>query len=208
MESMLDFKKHYSVLIIVILIIASCTSQSKKKQVIDEKDPIPATNEDQVSPYEAYLDNFRFENGTDTLLVQRKSRVFYCGTAAFEYYEELKKSGLKEYFEKYNDLVEHPTFSKKIEANSKTKILWVNRGNEGELMELENETIHANKELERRLFAEKAFVQITENPLAMDKVEIYTTVFYPVSNKTENLIHSIIKNQGEWKMKLLKREIR
>ncbi|WP_299259363.1 hypothetical protein [uncultured Aquimarina sp.] len=205
---MLGFKKDYAVIITIIVIIVSCTSQNKKIQITDEKDTVLTVNQNQLSPYEEYLNNFRFENGTDTLLVQRKSRIFYCGTGAMEYYDELKKNGLEKYFEKYKDLVEYPTFSKKIETNNKTKILWVNRGNEGELMQLENKTIRANKELEKRLFEEKAFVQITENPLTMDKVEIYTTIFYPVSNKTENLMHIIIKNKGEWNIKLLKREIR
>ncbi|WP_299246888.1 hypothetical protein [uncultured Aquimarina sp.] len=205
---MLDFKKYFGVIITMIFIITSCTSQNKKIQVPEEKDVVLTANQDQTSPYEKYLNNFRFENATDTLLVQRESRIFYCGTGAMEYDKELKKNGLEEYFKKYKDLVQYPTFLEKTETNNGTKILWVDRGNEGELMQLEDKTIQANKELEKRLFEEKAFVQITENPLAMDEVEIYTTIFYPVSNKTENLIHKITKNQGDWQMELLKREIK
>ncbi len=203
---MLNINVSNIVMALLILGLTSCTPRENTNSKI--KLPIAYTHalHDQLSPYEVYLDSFKVENATDTLLVQRKSRIFYCGTGALEYYKELKEKRLHQYFEEYGDLVQHPTFIEKMESNNKAKILWVNRGNEGELMQLEDNNLHINNALEKQLFKEKLFIQITENPISMNSVEIYTIITNPLINKTTRITRNITKKNGNWKMKQTKSE--
>ncbi|WP_395077986.1 hypothetical protein [Flavobacterium sp.] len=151
------------------------------------------------SPYEAFYENLETGKITDTVLVQNKTQVFGCGTAAYEYFEELKKSGLDKYYVKYNDVLSDTLIVNKFAKKHNTKILWVTRGNEGEKMELLDPIIHKKANLEKRLWATKNFIKFSENPITMDAVTIYYSIAYPIEKKYYAKEYKVSKVNENWK---------
>jgi hypothetical protein len=181
-------KKAFLYLCLVSTLV-SCQKRETKKLI---------TNLD--SPYAVFFDKLEIEKITDTLLVPFQTRVFGCGTAYIEFQEHLKKKGLDKFYEKYKDVLNDSLLIKKFEIKNKTKILWIFRGNEGELFELADSVLHKNINFEKRILASKTHVSISEYPISMDRIYVYVTIDYPITKESVLKIYSISKKEDKWKM--------
>ncbi|RRJ90544.1 hypothetical protein EG240_08405 [Paenimyroides tangerinum] len=136
---------------------------------------------------------------TDTILVQNKTKIFGCGTGYVMYHEDLKESGLSKFYEKYGTVLDNQELLKVFEKNNNLKILWIERGNEGELFQLEDSVLHNNKKLEIRLMSEKAFLVFDETPKSLDSLNITVTIEFSNTNKI--LLKSFDLSQNKyWKI--------
>lgn len=174
--------------IVCILLAVSCSSSTKKDQTL-------AVDQ---SPYDVFFEQLKIDQLTDTVLVQNQTKIFGCGTAMVMYQQELEKNGMHKFYEKYGTVIDNAAHISYFERKNKVKILWISRGNEGELFQLEDSTLHANEKLETRLLAEKTFISFDENPSAMDSVLITVMVDY----HSKVLLKSIelSKNAGQWRI--------
>jgi hypothetical protein len=178
-------------LIIIFIVLWSC-----KKN--DFADNMLNNNVKFNSPYEVFYETLETGKITDTILVQSQTQIFGCGTAAYEYVEALKKSGLDKYYAKYDDVLSDTVLVNKFAKKHNTKILWVTRGNEGEKMELSDSVLHKNTNLEKRLWATKNFIKLSETPIKIDVVNIYYSVVYPKEKKYVTKEYKVSKVNGNW----------
>jgi hypothetical protein len=152
------------------------------------------------SPYKVFFEKLKVEKITDTILVPFQTHIFGCGTAYIEFQEHLKKKGLDKFYEKYKDVLSDSLLIKKFEIKNKTKILWIFRGNEGELFELADSVLHNKPNFEKRMLASKTHVSISEYPISVDSVYVYVSIDYPIIKKSIQKIYSISKKEDNWNM--------
>ena len=157
--------------------IFSCDNSNKNKQKNAES-----------SPYKIFFKQLKLKNLTDTILVQNRTKIFGCGTASVMYEEELNKKGLNKFYNEYGTILDDLELIKLFEKNNNIKILWINRGNEGELFELKDSTLHKNKKFEQRLIAQKTFVEFDDEPISLDRVKL--TVLINPRNSDKVIIKS------------------
>lgn len=163
------------------------------------------------SPYQAFLETLEPGKLTDTILVQTETQVFGCGTAAYEYFEELKKTGLDKFYKKHKTVLTDTALITKFERKHKLKILWVTRGFSGEKMELLNSVLHKNIEIEKRLWATKNFIKFTETPKTLNDVTVFYSIVYPKEKKyltKEYQVSQVNKNWESIKKSTEKSEIK
>lgn len=183
--------KHFNLkitLILFLLIAVSCNNETKKNQTFVADS----------SPYDVFFKQLKIDHLTDTILVQNQTKIFGCGTGHMMYYDELAKNGLYKFYDKYETVLDSEEHISLFERNNKVKILWISRGNEGELFQLYDSTLHANQKLEKRLIAEKTFLMFDENPTAMDSVNI--TVMINYHSKVILKSFDLSKNEGQWRI--------
>ncbi len=165
------------VLIHLILIFTLTNCKSKNDSTINKEDH--KTNvvlEEINSPYPFFFETLKIPRLTDTILVQNKTRIFGCGTGALEYREKLKESGLDAFYEKYGSVLSNRSLIEKFGKENNTKVLWITRGIEGEIMHLEDEKLHLDTALEVRLFREKNYVVFSEEPISLERVQVKIVV--------------------------------
>jgi hypothetical protein len=183
--------KKLAFLIVIFSILWSC-----KK--IDFADNFLTNKVKYNSPYEAFYETLEAGKISDTILVQSQTQIFGCGTAVYEYLEALKKSGLDKYYVKYKDVLSDTILVNKFAKKHNTKILWVTRGNEGEKMELSDSVLHKNINLEKRLWATKNFIKLTETPKTMNSVNVFCSIVYPKEKKYVTKEYKVSKANGNW----------
>ncbi len=147
-----------------------------------------------------FFKHLKIENLSDTILVQNRTKIFLCPTAAGMYQEELIKKDLGKFYEKYGSVLDNPKLIQLFEKNNKVKILWINSGNEGELFQLEDSALHKNKKLENRLIKEKAFLIFDETPKSIDTVSLSVTIIYPKIEKAVLKTYNLSKSNENWKI--------
>ncbi len=185
---------NYKILLTTLLIILlySCLNQSEKNQI----------NKSKInSPYKIFFQYLKLDKLTDTILVQNRTKVFGCGTAYMEYKNKLEKSGLDIFYKKYGNILSDRKLFSIFERKHNVKILWIERGNEGELFQLEDTLLHKNTDLEKRLIKEKTYIEFNENPTSMNNVTINVSIYK--ANRTElknRKSFELIENKGEWKI--------
>lgn len=186
------FKFYFQLLfkcIFSVIIISSCENLKTEKMVKFTEN----------SPYEIFFNQLKISQLTDTILVQNKTKIFGCGTGYVMYHEDLKESGLSKFYEKYGTVLDNQELLKVFEKNNNLKILWIERGNEGELFQLEDSVLHNNKKLEIRLMSEKAFLVFDETPKSLDSLNITVTIEFSNTNKI--LLKSFDLSQNKyWKI--------
>lgn len=183
--------KHFNLkiaLISFLLLAVSCNNETKKNQTFVADS----------SPYDVFFKQLKIDHLTDTILVQNQTKIFGCGTGHMMYYDELAKNGLYKFYDKYETVLDNEEHISLFERKNKVKILWISRGNEGELFQLYDSTLHANQKLEKRLIAEKTFLMFDENPTAMDSVNI--TVMINYHSKVILKSFDLSKNEGQWRI--------
>ncbi|MBL4746293.1 MAG: hypothetical protein JKY08_07980 [Flavobacteriaceae bacterium] len=156
------------------------------------------TNFVYYSPYKVLFNHLKINELTDTILVQNRTKIFGCGTAYHMYKKELNKSGLHKFHEKYGTVLPNLELTNLFEKNHNVKILWINTGLEGELFQLEDTILHNNKELEKRLIAEKTFICFDDTPKSLDSVTVTLLVNYKNLKKTILKSFDLSKNRSEW----------
>ena len=130
--------KDYKLIILKLLFfILVCSCENNKPKVKFVKN----------SPYEIFFNQLKINKLTDTILVQNRTKVFGCGTAYVMYEDELNKNGLIKFYEVYGTILDNSEFLNVFAKNNNVKILWIERGNEGELFQLEDSILHKNKNL-------------------------------------------------------------
>ena len=186
------FKFYFQLLfkcIFSVIIISSCENLKTEKMLKFTEN----------SPYEIFFNQLKINQLTDTILVQNKTKIFGCGTGYVMYHEDLKESGLSKFYEKYGTVLDNQELLKVFEKNNNLKILWIERGNEGELFQLEDSVLHNNKKLEIRLMSEKAFLVFDETPKSLDSLNITVTIEFSNTNKI--LLKSFDLSQNKyWKI--------
>ena len=186
------FKFYFQLLfkcIFSVIIISSCENLKTEKMVKFTEN----------SPYEIFFNQLKISQLTDTILVQNKTKIFGCGTGYVMYHEDIKESGLSKFYEKYGTVLDNQELLKVFEKNNNLKILWIERGNEGELFQLEDSVLHNNKKLEIRLMSEKAFLVFDETPKSLDSLNITVTIEFSNTNKI--LLKSFDLSQNKnWKI--------
>lgn len=166
------------------------------------------TNAPVASPYTLFFDSLHIEELSDTILIQAQPLVFGCGTAAIQHDEYLRTSGLYRFYEQYNDVLSDSTLIVKFSQRHQTKILWVSRGNEGELLELSDSNLHADSQLEARIFKEKCFIKIAETPHTLDSISIAVSVAYPIRETALFMQYQIVKRGNFWNIVKVERNIK
>lgn len=151
------------------------------------------------SPYKVFFEKLEVEEISDTILVPFQTHIFGCGTAYIEFQEHLKKKGLNKFYEKYNNIFDS-LLVKKFEIKNKTKILWIFRGNEGELFQLANSVLHNKTNFEKRILESKTHISISEYPISMNSVYVYVSIDYPITKKSVQKTYSISKKEEKWNM--------
>lgn len=153
------------------------------------------------SPYKTIFNHLKLEHLTDTVLIQNRTKVFGCGTAYRDYENELEKSGLYKFYDEYGNILSDRKLFSVFERKHNVKILWIERGNEGELFQLEDTLLHKNTNLENRLIREKTYIEFDENPTSMNDVTINILIY--TDNKTEWKIRKsfeLTKKMGKWRV--------
>ncbi len=176
-------------ILILILTIVSCKNNQPKKLITSQE-----------SPYELFFNELEIENLSDTILVPIQTRIFGCGTGYTQYQENLVKKGLNKFYEKYGDVLSNTLAITKFETKNKTKILWITRGNEGELNELFDSFLHKKLNFEKRIMESKNYVSLTETPFSMDSLIVDISVNEPISKKFIQKTYSIFKVNEKWKL--------
>ncbi|GAA3508265.1 hypothetical protein GCM10022393_18880 [Aquimarina addita] len=166
----------------------------------------PPDTEMMKFPYQVFFESLKMDQLTDTILVQSRVRVFGCGTAAIQYAENLRKSNLQKFYDQYGNILSDKKWVSRFEKNNNLKIIWVSRGNEGELLQLEDEKLHINHSLEERLLSEKCFVKFIEEPSSLKKLQIKMTVAFPQKEKALYTVHSLSKQKGIWSIDAIDKE--
>ena len=152
------------------------------------------------NPYQVFFDNLKISNGNDTILMQHKTKVFGCGTAATEYFDNLEKKGLNKFFDKNGHIFDNNQILRNFESKNNLKILWINVGNEGELFELEDSKLHSNKKLETRLLNKKPFIVLTENPESTSKLTIEYVYNNPLQKNSSSNSYFLSEKSSIWKL--------
>ena len=183
--------KDYKLIILKLLFfILVCSCENNKPKVKFVKN----------SPYEIFFNQLKINKLTDTILVQNRTKVFGCGTAYVMYEDELNKNGLIKFYEVYGTILDNSEFLNVFSKNNNVKILWIERGNEGELFQLEDSILHKNKNLEKRLIAEKAFLSFDDTPKTMDSLNLTVVINFRNLNKTILKSYDLSKRQNYWKI--------
>lgn len=169
-------------------IVCSCQETNSKQKIVEN------------SPYEIFFNQLKIDKLTDTILVQNRTKVFGCGTAFVMHNDELTKSGLNKYYEKYGTVLSNLSNIDSFAKRNNVKILWITRGNEGELFQLSDSILHNNSKLEKRLIAEKTFLTFDDNPKSLDSVTIDVMINHRKQNKVIFKTFELSKNKNIWKI--------
>ena len=137
------------------------------------------------NPYNVLFSRLENLNLTDTVLVQNRTKVFGCGTAAYTYYENLKETELENFYKAHGNVLSDTILLKEFEKKNKTKIIWISRGNEGELFEFEDPDLKTNTKLFSRLLKSKCFMKFADTPLSTIVLKMDVTVVRPIKKETE-----------------------
>lgn len=183
--------------IIITFICASCTYSQKKKK---------STKKFASTPYQAFFSKLDDLTCTDTILVQSQTNVFGCGTGAHEYYENLQQKGLDKFYEQYGDVLSDTNLLHEFEEVHDTKILWVFRGYEGELLEFNDSLLKKDTLLLNRLLKEKQFVKFNEAPNSMATVTITVSMVNPKLKETIIKTYLAGLKHSGWSATLVKNE--
>lgn len=159
------------------------------------------------SPYKIFFNELKINDLTDTILVQNQTKIFGCGTAAVMYEEEIKSKGIDQFYEKYGTVIDNQELLNSFAKMNNVKILWIYRGNEGELMQLEDSILHKNAHLEKRLLAEKTFLSFDDVPKTLDSLNISVKSYSPRKNTTFLYSYDLSKNKNGWKIDKQNEEI-
>lgn len=170
-----------------MLLFSSCTEPNQKLKVLEQN-----------SPYKLFFNELRLSNITDTVLVQNTTKIFGCGTASMDYNEELRKTGLDKYYDKYGTVLSDLKGLSEFEKNNKVKILCIERGTEGELFQLEDSLPHKNTKLEKRLLEEKSFISFDEEPEGIDAVKITVVINRRATNKIRLNTYHLLQSNKIW----------
>jgi len=182
------------------LMICSFIVACKNKESNSANAPI-------ASPYAIFFDSLHIEELSDTVLMQAQPLVFGCGTAALQHDEYLRSSGLYRFYEQYNDVLSDSTLIAKFSHRNQTQILWVSRGNEGELLELMDSAMHADSKLEARLLKEKCFIKIAETPHSLDSISIAVSIAFPIKKMATFMQYQIVKRNNFWNIVKVERNV-
>lgn len=174
--------------ILCFIFICSCDNTKLKEKFVEK------------SPYEIFFNELKIDNLTDTILVQNRTKIFGCGTAYVMYEDEINKKGTNKFYEKYGTVLDNKEITKLFEKKNKVKILWINRGNEGELFQLEDLNLHKNIKLEKRLIAEKTFLSFDDSPKSLDSLNITVIIDDRNTNKTILQSFDLSKSRNNWKI--------
>ncbi len=173
----------------LISTLVSCQKRETKKLVTDFE-----------SPYAVFFKELEIDKISDTILVPFQTHIFGCGTAYMEFNENLKKKGLDKFYEKYNGILNDSLLIKKFEIKNKTKILWIFRGNEGELFQLADSVLHKKANFEKRIIYSKNYVSISEYPVSIDSLMVLVNINNPVTKKYQEKMYYISKKENHWKI--------
>ena len=152
------------------------------------------------SPYKIFFNELKIDNLTDTILVQNQTKLFGCGTAVAMYEEEILSKGIGKFYEKYGTVVDDRELINSFAKKNNVKILWIYRGIEGELLQLEDSILHKNTQLEKRLLAEKTFLSFDDDPKTLDSLNISVTSYSPPKNTSILYSFDLSKNKNAWKL--------
>lgn len=169
-------------------VVCSCQETNSKQKIVEN------------SPYEIFFNQLKIDKLTDTILVQNRTKVFGCGTAFVMHNDELTKSGLNKYYEKYGTVLSNLSNVDSFAKRNNVKILWITRGNEGELFQLSDSILHNNSKLEKRLIAEKTFLTFDDNPKSLDRVKIDVMINHRNKNTVILKTFELSKNKNIWKI--------
>lgn len=181
--------KHFNIILLLSFIFVYSCNNSKTE-----------TKNVENSPYKTFFNELKIDNLTDTILVQNQTKIFGCGTAAVMYEEEIRKNGVDKFYEKYGTVIENEELINSFAKKNNVEILWINRGNEGELFQLEDSILHKNTKLEKRLIAEKTFLSFDASPKSLDSLNI--TVMINDRNKNKIALQSfdLSRSRNNWKI--------
>ncbi len=183
--------------IVITIICASCTYSYKKKK---------STKEFARTPYQAFFSKLDDLICTDTILVQSQTNIFGCGTGAHEYYENLKQKGLDKFYGQYGNVLSDTNLLHEFEEVHNTKILWVFRGYEGELLEFNDSLLKKDTLLLNRLLKEKQFVKFNEAPNSMATATITVSIANPKVKETIIKTYLAGLKHSGWSAILVKNE--
>lgn len=183
------------ILLLSFIFIFSCNNSEGKK--------INAEN----SPYKIFFNELKINNLTDTILVQNQTKIFGCGTATVMYEEEIKNKGIDKFYKKYGTVVDDRELINSFAKKNNVKILWIYRGIEGELLQLEDSALHKNTKLEKRLLAEKTFLSFDDDPKTLDSLNITVLSNNPTENKMLSHSFDLSKSKNVWKIDRRNEEI-
>jgi hypothetical protein len=171
-----------------IIFIYSCENNKSKAKIVEN------------SPYEIFFNQLKINKLTDTILVQNRTKIFGCGTAYSMYEDELNKNGVFKFYEKYGTVLDNSEFLNLFAKNNNVEILWIERGNEGGLFQLEDSFLHKNKNLEKRLIAEKTFLSFDDRPKSLDSLSLTVLINFRNFNKTILKSFDLSNRQNNWKI--------
>lgn len=186
-------------LLLITIIVVGCNTPQKIEGKLGPKS--------YSNPYEVFyakLDNLKL---TDTVLVQLQTKIFGCGTAAVQYYEDLEEKGLDKFYDQYGTLFSNTKLLKQFEKQNNTKILWIDVG-QGDQFQLEDENLKSNDSLINRLRKEKDFITFEDALYSMHNLSATITISHPNIKTTEIKTYAIgLKHLG-WTSTLAKEENR
>lgn len=181
--------KHFKIVLLLSFIFTySCNNSETKTKNVEN------------TPYKIFFNELKINNLTDTILVQNQTKLFGCGTAIAMYEEEIKSKGIDQFYEKYGTVVDDRELINSFAKKNNVKILWIYRGIEGELLQLEDSILHKNTQLEKRLLAEKTFLSFDDNPKTLDSLNISVTSYNPPKNTSFLYSFDLSKNKNAWKL--------
>lgn len=177
------------VYIVAIFVGLSCNNPNEINQTLLDD-----------SPYRIFFNQLKINKLTDTILVQNRTKIFGCGTAYVMYENELKKKGLHKFYNKYGNVLDDLELINSFERNNAVKILWINRGNEGELFQFQDSSLHLNEKLEKRLIAQKVFLSFDDTPKSLDSVNLTVLINFKDTNKVILKSFDLSKNRNKWQI--------
>lgn len=181
--------KHFKIILLLSFIfVYSCNNSETKTKNVEN------------SPYKIFFNELTIDNLTDTILVQNQTKIFGCGTAAVMYEDDIKNKGIDQFYEKYGTVIDNQELLDTFAKKNNVKILWIYRGNEGELMQLEDSILHKNAQLEKRLLAEKTFLSFDDVPKTLDSLTINVSNYHPPKKTTSLYSFDLSNNKNGWKI--------
>lgn len=181
--------KHFKIILLLSFIFTySCNNSETKTKNVEN------------SPYKMFFNELKINNLTDTILVQNQTKLFGCGTAAVMYEEDIRSRGIDQFYEKYGTVIDNQELLNSFAKNNNVKILWIYRGNEGEVIQLEDSILHKNAQLEKRLLAEKTFLSFDDDPKTLDSLTISVSSYNPPKNTTSLYSFDLSNNKNGWKI--------
>ena len=176
-------KKVVSILSIFVLFISSSFCNRPKVE---------------KSPYQVFFENITFENLKGNVLIDVSTRTFGCGTAAMDYSENLRKTGMDKFYEKYGYIYADKTILENTAKLNNIKLMWYGSGNEGVGFNFTDKKINSNKKLKAKLWKESQRISIVENPISMNLIEFTVDYWIKKNEESFHKVYTIEKVNEIW----------